>query len=44
VLTVVPERVGEPDVTALVAILLDRTARIDERDDAVDWTRHGYMS
>jgi hypothetical protein len=30
----VPERAGEPDVAALVAILLDRTARIDERDDA----------
>jgi hypothetical protein len=32
---------GEPDVTALVAILLDRTARIDERDDAAMYLRRG---
>lgn len=28
------EHTREPDVAALVAILLDRTSRIDERDDA----------
>jgi hypothetical protein len=28
------EHVSEPDVSALVVILLDRAARIDERDDA----------
>lgn len=32
--TATPESSREPDVAALVAVLLDRSARIDERDDA----------
>jgi hypothetical protein len=36
----VTEHAGELDVTALVAILLDHTARIDERDDAAAYLAH----
>jgi hypothetical protein len=35
----VVEHAGELDIAALVAILLDRTARVDERDDAA-----GYLA